>query len=114
MEISIYFNWIDGKNYCVNMNNTELILTLKLKLVQKVLDDSNAIGIFDDLRFIYSGKQLQDTARICDTGIENNATVHCVLRLRGAGEDDTSLVNSRLLPIDSFGATGLAPAPIRF
>ena len=34
-------------------------------------------------RLIYSGKQLEDGRTLADFNVQNNATIHLVLRLRG-------------------------------
>ena len=67
-----------------------MAITIQTASHQYVVDIKEAIldveGVpLDQQRLIFDGKQLKDSQRVYEVGIEPNATVHMVLRLRGGG-----------------------------
>lgn len=68
---------MSGKTLSVDVEPDESIETLKAKIQAKE-------GISpDQQRVVFEGKQLDSTKSISDYGIEEDSTLHLVLRLRG-------------------------------
>ena len=66
------------------------VITIQTASHQYVADIKNAIldveGVpLGQQRLVFDRKQLKDSQRVYEVGIEPNATVHMVLRLRGGG-----------------------------
>jgi len=59
-------------------------VTLGMPVKQFIQKVANALGIeAEHLRIIYSGKQLQEGRTLLDYNLQDEATVHCVLRVKG-------------------------------
>ena len=56
--------------------------TDEVKSIKQALQEKEGIQV-DQIRLIYSGKQLSDEKKIEEYSISHGATVHMVLQLRG-------------------------------
>ena len=73
-----------------NVKSTETILDVKIRIQKK-------IKIYHTKqRLIFAGKQLQDEKILTDEGVEENSTLHLVLRLRQSSEEYLHVVNDIL------------------
>ncbi len=79
-DIMIYVKIIGGITVecCIDRNAT--IADLK-----QLVNDRKGIAV-DQQRIIFAGKQLEDKNRLIDYNMQNESTVHIVLRMRGGGE----------------------------
>ena len=78
-SFSIYVRTLTGKAITIQTANHQYVVDIK----EAILDVERVP--LDQQRLIFDGKQLKDSQRIYEVGIEPNATVHMVLRLRGGG-----------------------------
>ena len=80
-----------GKTYEVFLPSNDTIENLKYRF-----QDLTGITI-DQQRLMFAGCQLEDDKRLSDYNIQNESTVHCVLRLRGGGMTflNPQLIDSR-------------------
>lgn len=62
------------------MNDIRPIYTIK-NLKELIFEKERII--FDDLKLIFAGKQLEDNRLISDYNIQKESTIHIVLRLTG-------------------------------
>jgi ubiquitin len=78
-KVQIYVKTLTGKTITINIRETDTIDMLK--------DDiQNKEGIPpDQQRLVFAGKQLEDIGTLADYDIEDESTVHLILRLRGGG-----------------------------
>lgn len=75
--MQVFVKSMSGKTLSVDVEPDESIESLKSKIQQKE-------GITpDQQRVVFEGKQLDSTKSISDYGIEEDSTLHLVLRLRG-------------------------------
>ena len=75
--MQVFVKSMSGKTLSVDVEPDESIESLKAKIREKE-------GIApDQQRVVFEGKQLDSTKSISDYGIEEDSTLHLVLRLRG-------------------------------
>ncbi len=73
----IFVKTLSGKTSTINVELTDTVETLKEKIREKDAIPTN------EQRLIYGGKQLEDGRTLADYGLQKEATVHLVLRVRG-------------------------------
>lgn len=75
--MQIFVKTVNGKTIAVDVEPSDSVQSLK-----QTIFDREGIKV-DEQRLIYAGKQLDDERTIDDYGIQKEATIHLVLRLRG-------------------------------
>lgn len=75
--MQIFIKTLNGKSIAIDVESSDSVESLKQKIF-----DREGIKV-DEQRLIYAGKQMEDERTIDDYGIQKEATIHLVLRLRG-------------------------------
>ncbi len=75
--IQVFIMDLNNKTYTYKLSNNSLVIKLK-EMIQTKQDIS-----INRQRLIHSGRQLEDDKTLREYGIQNDNTLHLVLRLRG-------------------------------
>ncbi len=74
--MQLFIKTLSNKTLTLDMQPTDTIHDLKARIADKEGIPS------DQQRLVYSGKELENSRTLYDYNIQNDATVHLVLRLR--------------------------------
>lgn len=88
--MQIFIKSYDGKTKTIDVESTDSILAVKLKLSAKLKDEDNSIVLPEDMRLLFAGYQLEDSQTLAKYNIQRESTLHLVLRLRGGMHHKTS------------------------
>lgn len=74
---NIFLKTLSGKTISLEVTKTDTIQSIKSRIL-----DKEGIPV-DQQRLVFNGKQLEDSQKIEDYGLQNDNTIHLVLRLKG-------------------------------
>ena len=77
-DLQLFIKTLNGDTITIQANLTDKILTIKEKIQKK---QDNLLPSHQ--RLIFGGKQLEDDKTLMDYNIQNEATLHLVVRLKG-------------------------------
>lgn len=77
--MKLFVRTLTGKNIEIEIEGCDTVLNLKKKIL-----DSEDIPV-DQQRLIFAGKILEDEKILDDYSVNNEATIHLYMRLRGGG-----------------------------
>lgn len=97
--LSIFVKTLTGRTITIPVTLSETIYEIKQKIETKV--DIPA----EEQRLVYAGKQLEDGRTLRDYQVEENATLHLALRIRGGGPTGMYLAQDFLDPSYDFDFT---------
>lgn len=89
-SIGVFVKTFTGKTIVIVLNKEDTIRNLKKNIVEK----EKILSKPEDLRLIFKGRQLQNYHTLSFYDIENESTVHLVMKLRGGGPQRIYSVNT--------------------
>lgn len=96
-SIMIYIKTLNGKQTMININpNLIKVFELKLKI-----QDVEGIPP-NQQRLVLNGRQLEDMNLLSDYGVEDKASIHLILRLRGGMFNEVSGRNGQYEPLTNI------------
>jgi len=75
--MQIFVRGLDGKSRLCQVG-----LADEVSAVKRYVEDSDGVPA-DEFRLVYAGRDLQDNATLSDCGVQRDATLSVLLRLRG-------------------------------
>mmetsp|Transcript_172 Transcript_172/g.361 ORF Transcript_172/g.361 Transcript_172/m.361 type:complete len:84 (+) Transcript_172:95-346(+) len=83
--MQIFIKTLTGRktNFNFELDNT-------VRHVKEALQEKEGIQV-EQIRLIYSGKQMSDECTLADYGVKPGSTVHMVLQLRGGSQANCAI-----------------------
>ena len=79
--MQIFIKTLTGRKQQYNFEDTSTVLSVK-----QALQEKEGIQV-DQIRLIFSGKQLSDEKTLQEYNVNAGGTIHMVLQLRGGGRN---------------------------